>query len=316
MATNGMLVCSFFLKKRFSRGEDTLLPLNQPYSFDREDKVIEFDDFFQMITAFCQQKQEVLDDEKLQKLFSIQQRSYLEHDDATFHCCSFIVNSGSYGVEGDITNRYTQEVTHKRTEDEAEVKRFRVVIYIPKDVGDTSVKKGILVFQSIATFGVKIITTSNLKDFFAEYGLTFETRSVSVRAFIEKLIEQGNLSKITLINNHVSPNASDNMLISTGREETSYIRPMIKKEWLQRMLALFQRADETGIYEIPDGEGFDDISIQFKLGDRYRTVRLKNLEKLSIVEDIPDEVVRQGDPDTITRYMIQTADAYKDKMVF
>ena len=315
MATNGMLVCSFYIKKRFAR-DDEYFPLNHPFPIRQENGEIEFDSVFSIIHAFCTQNGAILDDVKRQKLFSILDGSFYENDETTYHCCSFIVKSGNYGVEGDLTNRHTQQVTYRRSEDDADVKGFRVVVYVPKDIGEVIVKKGILVFQSIATYGVKTITTDYLKAFFAEYGFTLETRSVSVRAFIEKLIEQGKLSKITLINNKVSPNVTDNMLISTGREEKSYIKPKLKPEWIQRILLFFQRADETGIYEIPAEEGFDDISIQFKLGDKLRTVRLKYLEKLSIVEDIPNEIVQRDDPEAISCYMIQTADAYKEKMVF
>ena len=317
MAANGMLVCSFYVKKRFSRSEDSFLPLNQTIEIKpSEDETVEFDNIFHLIQVFCRRNEEFLDDEKRQKVFSIKRKSYIFKDCPTYSYCSFVVRSGSYGVEGDITDRITQRVTYRRSENEADVKEFRIVVYVPKDVGDVTVTKGILVFQSIASFGVKTITASYLRSFFAEGGITFETRSVSVRAFIEKLIEQGRLHKITLINNHVSPNPADNMLISTGREEKSYIQPTLKHEWLQRVLSLFQTADETGVCEIPDKEGFDDISVQFKLGKRLRTVRLKFLDKLSIVEDIPDDVFEDRDPSTLIGYMVHTADAYKERMIF
>ncbi len=317
MAANGMLVCSFYVKKRFSRSTDSLLALNQMIDFETPDgETVEFDNIFHLIHVFCHRYEGFSDDEKRQKVFSINRRSLIFDDFPTYSYCSFVVRSGGYGVEGDITDRITQRVTYRRSENEADVKEFRVVVYVPKDTGDVTVKKGILVFQSIASFGVKTITAAYLRAFFAEGGLTFETRSVSVRAFIEKLIEQGRLHKITLINNYVSPNPADNMLISTGREEKSYIQPTLKQEWLQRILSLFQAADETGVCEIPEGEEFDDISIQFKLGKRLRTVRLKYLDKLSIVEDIPDEVFAYREPSALIEYMVHTADAYKERMVF
>jgi hypothetical protein len=82
------------------------------------------------------------------------------------------------------------------------------------------------------------------------------------------------------------------------------------------MYAIFQKADETGIIEIPDDQDFDDISIQFKLGERTRTVRLRNLESISIVEDIPDDVIQKRSNQEIIHHMIKTADAYKDRMVW
>ncbi len=317
MATHGMLVCSFFIKKRFSRGTVELLPLNQPYSVTTDDgETVSFENIFHMVFSFCQKYTTLSDDEKRQKVFSIKPKSIYEFDTATYHAITFIVKSGSYGVEGDITDRRTQQVTHRMNANEASVKEFQVVVYVPKDTGDVSITKGIFVFQSIASYGVKTITVDYLKSYLSDCGLTLNTRSVSVRAFIEKLIEQGSLYKITLIKNQLSPNRTDNMLINTGREETSYIHPNLKPEWLQSILMVFQKADETGICEIPAGENYDDISIQFKLGGHPRTVRLKYLEKLSIVEDVPDEVINDKNKFALCNYMIQTADAYKQKMVF
>lgn len=317
MTSHGMLVCSFYIKKRFSQGTNELLPLNLPFSVEIEEgKRAVFDDVFHMLSNFCLRNTFLSDDEKLQKVFSIKENSYQKFDEATHRSCTFIVKSGSYGVEGEITNRRTQEITHRMNSDEAPVKEFRVVAYVHKDAGDVIVTKGILVFQSIASFGVKTITLDRFRRFFAEYDLTIETRSVSVRTFIEKLIEQGNLYKITLIRNQLSPNTTDNMLINTGREEVSYIHPKLKQEWLQKILTIFQRADETGICEIPDEENFDDLSVHFKLGDHTRTVRLKYLDRQSIIEDIPDEIIRDRDENSLSNYMIQTANAYEARMVF
>ena len=104
------------------------------------------------------------------------------------------------------------------------------------------------------------------------------------------------------------------MLISTGREEETYINPKFQDTWLKKMFSMFQKADETGIIEIPEGEDFDDISIQFKMGESTRTVRLRNLERVSIVEDIPDHIISKNSKKHIIEYMVATADAYKDRM--
>jgi len=75
--------------------------------------------------------------------------------------------------------------------------------------------------------------------------------------------------------------------------------------------------DKNGIYEI-DGEEFDDIKVQFKLGNRVRTAGLRNIDKFSVVEDFPDSVYSNGryNRSTMLNYMIETACAYKEKMIF
>lgn len=316
MTNSAMLVCSFYLKKKFCREDSEIYNLNQEIITNVNESPETFSDFFSLLSSFCAKNESFLDDEKSRKMFSIKSGSLRSYDENTYHAMSFIIQSGSYGVEADMTNRHTMEISHHRSEDEADVKLFRCVVYIPKDVGEVNVNKGIFVFQSIATYGVKTITVDTMKRFFSELGFTLETRSVSVQAFLQKLIEQGALNKITLFRNHISPNAADNILISTGREEQSFVKPKLRKEWLEKILQIFGKADQDNIIEIPDDENFDDLSIQFKLGKNIRTVRLKNLDRLSIVEDIPDGIISKQDDSKLIKYMVETANAYKQNIIF
>lgn len=316
MTNHGMLVCSFNLKKRFSQNEEAVYSLNHPFQLECQKEPISVENVAEIFSLFCEAKATLMDNEKKQKVFAIKNDSFRKYDEDTYTAMSFVIKSGSYGIESDITDKITQKVKYHRNADEPDVKEFLCVVYIPKDVDSLEIKKGILVFQSIGSYGVKTITTENMRAFFAEFGLTLETRSVSVAAFLEKLIEQGSLYKLTLIRNQVSPNPADNMLISTGRQEESFIHPNLYPQWMSKLIAVFNKADKTGIVEIPENADYDDVSIQFKLGEKSRTVRLRNLDKLSIVEDIPDGVVSGKAPEKIIKYMISTADAYKDRMVW
>lgn len=316
MTNSGMLVCSFYLKKKFCREENELYSLNKEIVANNEDNPKSFSDFFEILSTFYNNNLSFSDDEKTKKMFSIKEDSLFMQDADTYRAMTFVIKSGSYGIEADMTNRHTMKVSYHRNEDEADVKMFRCVVFIPKDIGSVSVNKGIFAFQSIATYGVKTITVHMMKRFFSELGFTLETRSVSIQSFLQKLIDQGSLNKITFIRNNISPNTADNILISTGREEKSYIKPHLNEKWLSKILAIFEKADKDGIVEIPDDENFDDLSIQFKLGNSLRTVRLKNLDRLSIVEDIPEGIVCKNDETKLINYMIETANAYKKKIVF
>ena len=83
--------------------------------------------------------------ERKKKVFAIKEGTIQESQEATFRTMSFVVKSGSYGIEGDITDKVTQEVKYHRNEEEPDVKEFLCVIYIPLDVGGLEIKKGILV---------------------------------------------------------------------------------------------------------------------------------------------------------------------------
>ncbi len=320
MANHGMLVCSFFLKKRFGQETaDSIYALNENFEVNKSgiDGPITFVDSFELFKNFCFINNDISDDEQKQKIFSIEENSMQETDTATYHTLSFIIKSGNYGVEADMTDRKTKKVIHHRSADEAAVMKFHCVIFIPKDSADKIIKKGILIFETVGIYGAKMVTSQYMRQFFSEYGMTFETRSVSVKVFLEKLIEQGNLHRVTLITDKVSPNDADNMLLSSGKEEKSYLHPKLKPEFLQRMISWFDTADQTGICEIPDNEHFDDIAVTFKINKHPRTVRLRNIEKMSIVEDVPQDIFNHGNWEKqLLKYMITTADEYKSKMIF
>lgn len=318
MINSGMLICSFYFKKRFQRGNEELLPLNLEYEFvDEDDNHHYFNNALDIIKHFCDDNIEATDDEKAMKLFSVESNSAHIHSSPSYSALSFIVNSGSYGIESEITDRRTRKVRYRCSENDAPIKKFNCVAFIPKDSQRLQVTKGILVFQSLGTFGIKSITVKNLKAFCARFGLTLETRSVSVRMFIEKLIEKGSLYKVTLIRNRVSPDGSDNMLVSTGREELSYIRPHFKANWIEKFLNAVSGANKSELLEVDDTI-YEDITVTFKLGKNYRTVRLTEIDRFSVVEDIPENIVKKGkkDENSIVQYMLETATAYAQKMVF
>ena len=319
MVNSGMMICSFFLKKRYSRANvEDICKLNSEYTFTKEDEsVVSFADVFELLDAFCEEHYTNVNDEKKSKTFSIEKDSVKYSDTDIFGTMSFTIISGAYGIESDMTDSNTNEILFHRDTHVADNKKFNVLVFVPKDVGDSSVIKGILIFQTIATYGVKSITVERIKGFIKNIGLSIDTRSISVSALIEKLINDGGLHKITLIKDRISLNDADNMLISSGREEKSFIKPKLQPAWLQKLLLLFDKRDKSAIYEI-EGEEYEDIRVQFDLGGRTRTASLSNIDKFSVIEDFPEIIYNNGryNKEKLIEYMIDTAVAYKEKMVF
>lgn len=319
MINSGMMICSFFLKKRYSRNNlSDIYKLNSSTTFTKEDgTTVAFTNIFDLIEEFCKNSSINVNDEKKSKTFYVDENSVQHYDETTYHAMSFTVISGAYGIESDLTDSYTNQILFHRDTHVADNKKFNVLVFVPKDMGENNITKGILIFQTIATYGIKTITVEKLKTYIKNYDLSIYTRSISVRVLIEKLIEKGGLHKITLIKDNVSLNDADNMLISSGREEKSFVNPKLQPAWLQKLLILFEKADKSGVYEI-DGKQYEDIRVHFDLGGRTRTASLTNIDKFSVVEDFPENIYNNGrcDQDKLIKYMIETAVAYKDKMVF
>jgi len=214
MINSGMMICSFFLKKSFSRGTDNVLMLNHAYDFAQDDVTLTFVDCFKMFEAFCLSHYESTNDDKKSKTFSVEQGSVITYDDDLYRAMAFTIISGGYGIESDLTDSNTNEVLFHRDTHIADNKKFNILVFVPKDQGDICISKGIMIFQTLGTYGVKSFSLKKMQEYFKNIGISIQTRSVSVKTIIEKLIEQGNMYRITLIKEHISQNNADNMLIS------------------------------------------------------------------------------------------------------
>ena len=107
------------------------------------------------------------------------------------------------------------------------------------------------------------------------------------------------------------------MFISKGREEKSYIRPIIKETWFKKFLDYLDGKHNDDIFEIND-EKYEDIRITFSLSGKSRTVKISDVEKFSVVEEIPDTIFKNGkySLEEIPKYMLEIASSYKERMVF
>ena len=160
---------------------------------------IVFSDAFEMFKKFCEANFTNCKDENKLKTFSIDESSIERYEHHTYRAMAFTIVSGSYGIESDLTDSDTNEILFHRESNVADNKKFNVLIFLPKDAGETIITKGIFIFQSISTYGIKTLAVDKMKEFFGSIGLTINTRSVSVSEMVQNLIQNDNLYKITLI---------------------------------------------------------------------------------------------------------------------
>lgn len=312
MVNSGMLICSFLIKKRLASSEDS-------YALNKEILVgdTRYDNAMTLFHDFCLSKTSYVDDEKAMKLFSVDSGSIVTHEDTISCALSFTVKSGAYGIESVLTDRNTGEEKYRATIEDANIKQFKCLVYIPKDQLGVEVVKGIFIFQTIATYGIKTLSCAQLREYFSSKGMTLETRNVSVREFIEKLFETGAAHKITLIRNSVSPDASDNILITSGKEERSFYKPQLKPDFKTKLYSALEGDLPNEILEFDD-EQYDDLKITFRTGGKqYRTVSFSDISNFSVVEDIPQEIYNNGhyQENQLVGYLNRMAKEYAKKMV-
>ena len=308
-----MLICSFSLKKRYSKNSDIIF-LNDELIYTNDGEDFSYGNSFDLFKDFCSNNEDYKDNEPLQKMFSIDSNTIKTYSNDISASMSFVIRSGTYGVEAEMTDRITKKIKYRRTKDEADIKKFLCYIYIPVDFAEYKAKKGIIIFQSIASYGVKTITTNYMKEFCAKKGITLEIKSVSPNAFFDMLMEQGKISKITITKNCISKNLADNLFVATGQEKTTILNPSLTNVGIQKIKSLFSDKGSNREVELCEifGDNIEDVSLTFNLNGRSRTMRLMSLDRLSIVEEIPKNIKEDIQ---IIEYMKNTAESYKEYLI-
>lgn len=310
MIKHGLLICSFYLKKRYS--SDDVIGLNEEYEYNG----YIYKDILEIMENFFNTYSKYVDNEKHMKLFSVDKNSIKRIDEKNSSYIYGIVKSGAYGIESQITNRDSGKISYKRTKDDADIKNFCFMIYIPKDSKNVTVKKGIMLFQMIGNYGVKTITLDYLREYLSDnYSLTIGTRSISVGLFIQKLFNEGKIKKVKLLHNKISPDASDNIFSNQGRIEITHICPRFKQNFLDRLITYINGGAED-VFEIEDSV-LDDIKVTIEHMGRVKTIGLRNIQNFSIVEDLPQRLYNGVDLDVekLILYMKDTADSYVDQLI-
>lgn len=315
------IACSFHFQKLHSRESKNICYLNDNIEVKKEDNdELENIKVKKLFNSFFSEYACSVNDQNSQKIFSCEHKEFYCGDTEAFSYLYTIINSGIYGSRSDIIDIDTNQVIHKKKSNEADVRPFYLYIVIPKDNEDVKVQKGLLFFQNIGPFGVKTITTSFMIDYFSKkYGLSFKLKTVSSDLFIKKIVTKENIKQLIMTRNHVSDDRSDRINNGYG-EETRVIGKLFYNETAWDKIMNSIRYCSKGKYNIFEFENikYDTLKVRVSIGDRERTIDLHNLENLSIVEGIPDEIkMADGHPkaDELLVHFQKVANEYLSEMV-
>ncbi len=252
MYSVGLRICSFFIKPRYSRG-DNRIPLNKEIAYHlNKGTTNTVQDIFAILYDFISRYTLFEDDERQMKMFSFVQSETKFEETDNYRTISAVIKSGPYGYESELTDKNSGEVKYHRTAEDADIKRFSCLFFVPKDEEGVVVRKGIIVFQEIGAYGVKTITVDKIIGYLASrYELGFETRSISPVSFVKKVLKQGEVQRITFIKNSISNDDSDNLIVAAGREEISYITPELRQTVVDRLFKP-RLLGRVGVIEIED----------------------------------------------------------------
>ena len=294
MLNLSITACSFFLQKSNSKAGRNIIDLNRPITIQTENGE-EKKTVLELFHLFFTQYQEMQKDEEKQKSFhcDIESIKEFETDD---YCAKYVrVLSGLYGSSSEILDGESQEIIFKKEASDIETRPFFVFVIIPKDNERVTVQKGMLIFQNVGPYGIKTITTDYMKSFFSSYNITIKCRTIAPDLFIRKIVRSETIKKIHIIRNNKSADSADELYTGYGtevRELRNIHFGTPAGERIMEKIRWFAGA-KNRLFEFESHE-YSTVKLTVDIGGRDRVINLHNIENLSVIEGVPDDI-RQAD---------------------
>lgn len=316
-----LTACSFHLRKTNSKRNTQIFNLNMPLTLQKNDRTeCYFHDLSEIFIQFFERHEILVKDKTRQQSFRCEynKENYLETDEFRMFYTKII--SGIYGSSSDIVDGSTEKIKYQKKLSDIDTRPFYFMVIFPKDNEQVTVQKGLFIFQNVGQFGVKTITTNLMQEFFSnEYKITLRCHTISPSLFIKKIIRKDSIKKLVMIKNIKSVDSADNLSQGYGSEvrEIGHLC-FSEKKWGLLMDQIRRVAgSRCHLFEFEEIE-YDNLKVIVDIGGRTRTINLHNLENLSIIEAIPDEIkMADGHPNLslLLEHFTTVATEYLKEMV-
>lgn len=230
------------------------------------------------------------------------------------------IYSGIYGSSSEIIDGSTQKIKYKKRSSDIDTRPFYLIVIFPKDTKQVIVQKGLFIFQNVGQFGVKTITTTLMQEFFSnEYKITLRCNTISPNLFIKKVIRKDNIKKLVMIKNIKSSDISDNMGMGYGTEIREISNLNFNEGMWNRLMdkIRYVAGGRFCLFEF-EQINYDNLKVIVDIGGRTRKINLHNLENMSIIEAIPDEIkMADGHPNLpmLLEHLKKVTTEYLEEMV-
>lgn len=321
MSNLSLTACSFHFRKMYSHGNDHVFDLNYPVlitSMDGEE--YEFKNMMSLFNLFFEQYKIVSKNDDRQQSFSCEYNIDNYVDTEEFGMYYVKINSGNYGSSSDIYDGKTDKLLYQKKSSDIDTRPFYLMIVFPKDNDKVTVQKGMFIFQNVGPFGVKTITTEYMRDFFAKkFGITLKCNTIAPDLYVKKIVRKDNIKKLVMIKNMKSTDVADNINVGYGSEVRELSNLCFNDSAWNKIMGLIRHVagSKYSVYEFENIE-YDNLKVVVEIGDRIRRIDLHNIENLSIIEGIPDEIkMNDGHPNLskLLKYFITVASEYLQEMV-
>ena len=309
------------MKKANSKGNTQIFNLNTPFDVELEDdSKYHFEDLSELFILFFKNHKTLIKDDSKQQSFRCEydEQNYRETDLFRMYCAK--IYSGIYGSSSDIIDGKTEKVRYKKKSSDIDTRPFYLMIIFPKDNEKVTVQKGMFIFQNIGQFGVKTITTTLMQKFFSDiFGLTLKCNTIAPDLFVRKVIRKDNIKKLLMIKNVKSNDIADNISVGYGSEIREISNLCFNETMWSKIMdrIRFVAGGKYNLFEF-EQQQYDNLKVIVDIGGRNRTINLHNLENLSIIENIPDDIrMADGHPNLpmLIEYFQKVATEYLKEMV-
>jgi len=315
-----LTACSFIIKKTNSRNPDKIFRLNSTIEGVHEEEEFCFADVAELFSSFFSSYHEMVTDTGRKQTFSCDYDTSQKDETDGFRLLYTRVFSGVYGSASDIVDADTKEVIFNKSSTDIDIRPFYVFVIIPKDSDKVKVQKGMLIFQNAGQFGIKTITTDYMQAYFSsKFGITLKCRTIAPDLFIKKVIRRDNIKKFVMVKNMKSSDRADNIVLGYGKEVREIADLNFTETLWDKMFDSIRwvAGSRYNLFEF-ENKTYDTLKVVVDIGGRNRKIDLHNLENLSIIEAIPDEIqMADGHPNRamLIEYFKQVSAEYLEEMV-
>ena len=315
-----LTACSFLIKKAKTRRADKIFALNSSIRGIYNHHEFCFADVIELFANFFGSHTEIATDIGRQQTFSCECDPSFREETEGFRVLYAKIFSGVYGSSSDIIDANTKEVKFNKSSTDIDTRPFFVFVIVPKDSENVTVQKGMLIFQNVGPFGIKTITTDYMQAYFSKnWGITLKCRTIAPDLFIKKVIRSDNIKKLVMVKNMKSTDGADNIGIGYGKEVREIADLNFSEALWDRLFSKIRwvAGNRYNLFEF-ESKSYDTLKVVVDIGGRDRTIDLHNLDNLSIIEAIPDEIrMADGHPnlDMLIEYFKRVASEYLKEMV-
>ncbi|MDF2686872.1 MAG: hypothetical protein K0S55_2055 [Clostridia bacterium] len=312
-----LTACSFHIRQFNSKSVEKIFKLNDKFEISEE---IAFQNAIELFKEFLVTHSNTINNNDKKQTFGCKYEEGFSGETKDYHYIYTIIQSGIYGSSSEICDVVTNEVKYKKPANEAEVRPFYLFIIVPKDTDRVKVNKGMLIFQNVGPYGVKTITKNYIQEFFKQrFKITLKLSTISPELFINKVIKRDTIKQFIMVKNHMSGDTSDNVGKGYG-VETRLLSNLHFNDSLWDIIFDKIRYVAKGKFHLFEFEQkeYDTLKLSVDIGGKLRTLDLHNLENLSIIEGIPDEIkMADGHPhkERLITHIETVANEYLSEMV-